>query len=102
MKDLRLSEIWIYPIKSLGGISLQTANVMEKGLQYDRRFMLVGEDGLFMTQRIYPKMALFKLSLNGNQIIIRFGSDQIELPIIPKATPNQLRVQVWDDTVNAL
>ena len=34
-----LSEIWIYPIKSLGGIRLASAKVLPKGLLYDRRWM---------------------------------------------------------------
>jgi uncharacterized protein YcbX len=45
MADFKLTQIWIYPIKSLGGISLSTAKVMGKGLQYDRRWMLVDETG---------------------------------------------------------
>jgi len=101
MKDLQLSQIWIYPIKSLGGIPLTSAKVLEKGLHNDRRFMLVGEDGLFMTQRIYPRMALFKTSLNGNNIVVRFESDHIELPLQPTVTGNDQSVQVWDDTVTA-
>ena len=32
MAELKLTQIWIYPIKSLGGISLSSATVMEKGL----------------------------------------------------------------------
>jgi uncharacterized protein len=70
MKELRLSEIWIYPVKSLGGIRLTSAKVMEKGLLYDRRWMLVDEQGTFMTQRIYPQMALFRPAINGDTITI--------------------------------
>ena len=43
MAELKLTQIWIYPIKSLGGISLSSAVVKEKGLEYDRRLMLVDE-----------------------------------------------------------
>ena len=78
MTDLRLTEIWIYPIKSLGGIPLTSARVMGKGLQYDRRFMLVGPDGVCLTQREHPIMALFKLSLEGDQILIRHDSSYDE------------------------
>jgi uncharacterized protein YcbX len=35
MMDLILTEIWIYPIKSLGGIRLDKAIVRRKGLQAD-------------------------------------------------------------------
>ncbi|HNP97158.1 MAG TPA: MOSC N-terminal beta barrel domain-containing protein, partial [Cyclobacteriaceae bacterium] len=61
MLTYRLEEIWIYPVKSLGGIRLPSAKVMEKGLQYDRRYMLVDESNKFITQRAFPLMSQFKL-----------------------------------------
>lgn len=70
MKDLTLSEIWIYPVKGLGGIKLTSAKVMEKGLVHDRRWMLVDEHHVCMTQRVYPTMALFQLSIAKDQICI--------------------------------
>lgn len=101
MKDLKLSEIWIYPVKSLGGIQVTSAQVMEKGLKFDRRFMLVSDDGLFMTQRIYPKMALFKLSFDNGGFTIRFEQDHLALPSIPRIKGEQKTVHVWDDTLLA-
>jgi uncharacterized protein YcbX len=47
MSKFILSEINIYPIKSLGGIRLEKAQLEEKGLQYDRRWMLVDAEGIF-------------------------------------------------------
>ena len=55
---MHISEINIFPIKSLRGISLDFATVEERGLQYDRRWMLTTPDGMFFTQREFPKMAL--------------------------------------------
>ena len=52
---LTLSEINIYPIKSLGGISLQSSVVEERGLKYDRSWVLVDESNKFFTQRDFPK-----------------------------------------------
>jgi uncharacterized protein YcbX len=51
-----ISEIWIYPIKSLGGIRLQKATLTERGLQWDRRWMLLDSKGQFMTQRQIASM----------------------------------------------
>ena len=59
----KLSEINIYPIKSLAGISLQFSEVEERGLKYDRRWVLVDETNKFFTQRKYPEMALIKVSV---------------------------------------
>ncbi len=63
MSKFVLSEIWIYPIKSLGGIRVKSAKIFEKGLEHDRRWMLIDSDNEFMSQRLYPKMALFKLQV---------------------------------------
>jgi uncharacterized protein YcbX len=51
---LRISQLFIYPIKSLGGISVETALVTDRGFQYDRRYMLVDEQNSFLSQREYP------------------------------------------------
>lgn len=100
-QTLTLSEIWIYPIKSLGGIRLQTAKVFEKGLQYDRRFMLIEESGLFMTQRVYPKMALFKTAIADSNLIITHNGNTLTLPLVPQVLHPARPVQIWDDLVMA-
>lgn len=99
MADLRLSQIWIYPIKSLGGINLQTAKVMPKGLQFDRRWMLVDSNGQFLTQRIHSKMALFKLSLTDGQLSINYKEHSMFLPI-DQSSDVAFNAQIWDDTVS--
>ena len=52
---LLVQDIFIYPIKSLGGIRLMEADVEERGFRYDRRWMLVDAEGVFVTQRVYPQ-----------------------------------------------
>ncbi len=101
MRELKLSEIWIYPVKSLGGIPLKSAKVFPKGLELDRRWMLVDEKGIFMTQRAHPRMALFKLAIHNNIVTVNHGADKIELPS-NNFSSNQMEVQVWDDVVTTL
>jgi len=52
MNGFYLSELHIYPIKSLGGISLQQAQLEDTGLKFDRNWMLIDEQGTFITQRL--------------------------------------------------
>jgi uncharacterized protein YcbX len=99
MARLTLSEIWIYPIKSLGGIRLTSAKVMPKGLRYDRRWMLVDESGVFITQRVHSTMAFFKLSLSGDQFTIDYKDEQIYLPANAAVSLIPVRATIWDDTV---
>jgi uncharacterized protein YcbX len=96
---LTLSEIWIYPIKSLGGIRLASAKVMPKGLCYDRRWMLIDAAGKFITQRVHSRMAFFKLSLSGDEFIINFKDDKIHLPVNSPVSKEPIRAIVWDDAV---
>ena len=101
MSDLKLSEIYIYPIKSLGGISLQQAIVMPKGLQHDRRWMLVDEDGMFMTQRVYPELALFKVTADTDQLTIRYKQESTILPFNHSPFESPALVTIWDDRIAA-
>lgn len=101
MSQLKLSEIWIYPVKSLGGIRVKNGNVLGKGLQYDRRYMLVDEDNRFITQRLVHEMALFKLSPSPGGFKVCFKNNSIELPLFPKEKARSKKVVIWDDTVLA-
>ena len=96
-----LSQIWIYPIKSLGGIGLKSSVVLDKGLQYDRRWMLVDEEGIFMTQRLNPKLALFKISLDEPKRQLTVTLDQDHYSISTEQTDSTtIRAKVWDDEVD--
>lgn len=101
MPELKLSQIWIYPIKSLGGISLTSSLVMKKGLQFDRRFMLVDETGKFMTQRVFPKMALFKLFIVNNVLSITHFQHILNISTQEIKSSTPFNVTIWDDTVAA-
>ncbi len=61
---IKVSEIWIYPIKSCKGFKANTAKVCKTGFEYDRMFMLADAEGKFISQRSHPKMALIETSLN--------------------------------------
>lgn len=101
---MTLSEIWIYPIKSLGGIKLSEALVAERGLQYDRRWMLVDAGGKFITQRKEHGMALIDVALTEAGLRVNHRSipqDSLFIPFEP-LTPFPIQVQVWDDVVDAV
>ncbi len=98
---LTLSEINIYPVKSLGGISLQFAEVEERGLKYDRRWVLVDETNTFFTQRDFPEMALLKVSILDDGLKIQHKAKLIEPLLVPFNFnySKKDKVVIWDDTV---
>ncbi len=96
-----LTDIYIYPIKSLGGIRLNESVLEERGLKYDRRWMLVDKNGIFLTQRKLHQMALLQVELMAGGLNV-FRKDHPEtnilIPFEPK-TKKLISVTVWDDTV---
>lgn len=85
---LTLTEINIYPLKSLGGISLDSTFAGERGLKYDRRYLLVDENGEFLTQRNLPKLALLKLSFakTGFNVLNIIDNSFITIPFESEGT----------------
>ena len=99
-----LSAINIYPIKSLGGISLQSSLIEERGLGFDRRWMLVDDAKRFITQRSNPQMALFNVKLENELLIINHKQNKLS-PLTIRLQPYEeelINVQVWKDSVIAL
>ncbi|MDT3401068.1 MOSC domain-containing protein [Mucilaginibacter terrae] len=98
---IRISELYIYPVKSLGGIALQEAKVTSRGLEHDRRWMLIDDNKQFLSQRKYPQMALFKLQLlpNGIQVLHQPSGNSTIIPYQPQ-TSEAVDVVVWDDVCN--
>jgi uncharacterized protein YcbX len=97
---LVLTNLYLYPVKSLGGYAVTEAEVTARGLRHDRRWLLVDERNRFMTQRQLPAMALLAVApaYNGFLITHRQRPDLLPLFIPFEATPERtLFVTIWDD-----
>jgi uncharacterized protein YcbX len=101
---ITLSGIFIYPVKSLGGISLPAAELTPRGLRHDRRWLIVDERNRFLTQREHAEMALLAVEPAYNGFLLRHRQRPELLPLyIPfEASPDKtLFVTIWDDMVFA-
>ncbi|HBB33806.1 MAG TPA: MOSC domain-containing protein [Cyanobacteria bacterium UBA9273] len=102
MAAITLSGIYIYPIKSAGGISLETSQVGNLGFEYDRRWMLVDERGKFLTQRQLPRMALIKVQLAEDCLVVEAPNQpKLAIPLQPNRS-DRISVQVWNDICEAI
>ncbi|QYO62264.1 MOSC domain-containing protein [Leptolyngbya sp. 7M] len=98
---MKVSEINIYPIKSLAGIPLESAIVERRGLRFDRRWMLTDKEGLFFTQREVPAMATIAVGLTeGGLVVSANGFEDIQIPFEPDLG-ERLQVRVWRSEVLA-
>ena len=101
-----VDELFIYPIKSCGGIRLQSCRVTKRGLEHDREFMLVDRMNKFISQRTHPKMALIGCR------ILSAGLLEVTAPGMKPFTINLERpaivsdrimtVTVWGDACEAV
>lgn len=89
-----LSEINIYPVKSLGGISLNEAKIERRGLEFDRRWMLVDENNQFLTQREFPKMATLMPKILKDGLQISHGAEKFLVPFVPRKD-EMVTVKIW-------
>lgn len=99
-----LDQIWIYPVKSLGGIALTQSIVTPRGLEFDRWWMLVDEEGRFLSQRTTPSLALFRTAIFENELQIIHTSAQeniLRLNLHPQSLQT-MRVRIWEDTCDAM
>jgi MOSC domain-containing protein len=96
---LKVSQLYIYPVKSLGGIALDKAIVTDRGFQYDRRWMLVDHNNLFISQREINQMALMKLQVTDDGIKVNYPPKNSSFVIPFQPLSNGFAdVTVWDDT----
>jgi hypothetical protein len=101
---LTISQLFIYPVKSLGGISLPSAQLTDRGFKYDRRWMLVDENNRFLSQREFPVMALLQTVISEKGIVVvdkRNVSINCLIPFTVE-TDKIIKVQVWDDECDAV
>jgi len=102
---LELTDIYIYPVKSLAGIRLTESKVELRGLQYDRRWMITDPSGQFITQREIPAMAQIGTVIEPPYLVLfdrNAPNDRIAIPLLSSDyTDSEIDVTVWDDDVVA-
>ncbi|SAI57466.1 Uncharacterized Fe-S protein [Bordetella ansorpii] len=99
----RILSLHIYPIKSCAGIDLAESDLDRAGLAHDRRWMLVDENGQFMTQRQWPAMARIRTELaEGVLRLSAPGMTPLDVPLDGSELADAVEnVVVWRDTVPA-
>jgi uncharacterized protein YcbX len=98
---LRLTALHVYPIKSAAGLAPAEWPVDERGLEHDRRWMVVDTHGDMLSQRSHPRLALVRPAIGDGTLRVEApGMPALELPLRP-AGGVITSVVVWDDTCAA-
>ncbi len=100
--SVRIVGLNVYPVKSFQGISLSQVQLAERGFVHDREWMVVDEQGLFVSQREEQRMALMSTSLTSTELVLNFPNiGRCHIPL--HSEPEQsLEVRVWEDSCVAV
>lgn len=100
---IEITDIYIYPVKSLKGIALSEAVTCSRGFKYDREWMVTDTDYSFITQRQIEKMATINVLIDSVSLILQSSEDENnELKISLINTDRDfVSASVWEDTCNA-
>ena len=97
---MRVSDLFIYPLKSARGIAIPSATIDAFGLIGDRRAMLVEPSGHFITQRELQDLARIDIQPGPSYLRLKMeGKADIIVP--PPHPDNRMDVDVWKAVVNA-
>lgn len=101
MTSLTLSEVNVYPVKSLRGISVDHWSVGARGLHMDRELMLVDDTGRFVTQREEHRMALVATELAGDDLVLSAPGEPPLVISLAARSAERLAISVWKDSLAA-
>jgi uncharacterized protein YcbX len=92
---LTVSALHIYPIKSCRGLDLTAVRLDRLGPLYDRRFMLVDDDGRFLTQRQLPRMALITPKLGPTTLQVSAPEMPVLKVAMSQAGAKRIAIEIW-------
>lgn len=97
---MRVLALNVYPVKACHAVAVEDAALGPLGLERDRRFAFVAEDGLALTQRDQPLLATIRPALDTRELRLDLGGlAQMSIPL--KSFIDGASVDVWGKRVPA-
>lgn len=95
-----ISQLFIYPVKSCAGIEINETHLTPTGLAFDREWMIVDQNGQFLTQRQCPHMVWIAPALSRQALTLSAPNHaSISVPLDYRG--KSIEVTVWRDTLFA-
>ncbi len=98
---IQVTDIYIYPVKSLKGIPLKEAETGLRGFKYDREWMITDSDYQFLTQREIEAMATITVNIAKDFLLLQSSTgNELKIDLNAKREES-VQVSVWRDTCDA-
>jgi uncharacterized protein YcbX len=100
-----IDQLFVYPVKGCRGVAVERATLAVTGLEIngigDREWVVVDEDGQFLSQRELPQMALIETRLTSSALRLK-APEMLQLEVPFASEGEVVNVRVWDDSVAAV
>jgi len=94
---ISISHLFIYPVKSLSGISLQRVTIGPNGFQHDREWMITDRDYHFVTQRQVQSMATVRVAIDSAQLTLQCSNSKSLIISLDTDRKTLVSATVWTD-----
>lgn len=101
MDRISVTRLFLYPIKSCRGIAVQTTHLHPMGFDFDRRWMLVDDANVFITQRTHPRLATISVTMHDDRLEVLAPRCAILRVPIGSFANASIAVRIWKDTLDA-
>lgn len=82
---------------------MEQADIGPRGFLNDRQFMVCDHEGMFLTQREFPKLSLIKPEVKGKILHLSApGKSNFELQMTELSSGKEVQAKVWRDTCQAM
>ncbi len=104
----QISRLFVHPVKSCAGVEVREALLTDTGLELDRAWMVVDAQGVFVTQREQPRLALVRPHIKPHELVLSApGMQALHIALdrvmpdvaLKQAVPVKqlISVKLWDD-----
>lgn len=98
---MKLSAINYFPIKSCQGVEIDHCEIQARGIQHDRRYLVIDKNNRAVTGRENTALALLNVVATDTGLAIRSDNGADLQIAVPAADAPTHSVSIWDDTVQA-
>jgi uncharacterized protein YcbX len=97
----RIRSLHVYPVKACAGVSPDAWRIDARGLDGDRRWMVVDAAGRFLTQRTHPALARVRTRLMPDAGVTLGFAGLPDLQLRADVAERRRKVRIWNDEVDA-
>ena len=98
---VQITDLFIYPVKSLKGISLNTSETSLRGLKFDREWMITNSGYEFITQREIESMSTIEVSIDSDALTLSLKNNTKHTIPLDSIKSAPIKASVWGDNCDA-